>query len=127
VHILNAMGRVQCIPAVRASRLIEWPRGGLRSALCGSLFRFSVPCLFSAAASLFLFVFVERGEETRGRTKWPRGADTVRELRRRCAVSTCTSRRHVSIAVAALSSCESLVATCVLNVAEELLLGHDLC
>ena len=41
--------------------------------------RFSVASL----ASLFfavLFFSVERGEETRGRTKWPRGADTVREL-----------------------------------------------
>ena len=78
---LNAMGRVQCIPAVRASRLIE--RVLVDAGVCCGLECFVLFSLLCRLSHLSLFrclvFFVERGEETRGRTKWPRGADTVRE------------------------------------------------
>ena len=76
------MGRVQCIPAVRASRLIE--RVLVDAGVCCGLecfVLFSLLCRLSRLSFFGCLVFfVERGEETRGRTKWPRGADTVREL-----------------------------------------------
>lgn len=83
-------------PAVRVSRLI-----GSRAAICRRISPLLLFVLFCFSPPPHLFC--ERGEETRGRNKWPCGADTVRESR---ACSTCTSRRHVPVAATALSSCE---------------------